>query len=63
MLIILEKVLWNFLNKRTARINISNDDSNKINLRNREPQGSVLSPILYFLYRNDLSQSDQGCNL
>ncbi len=54
-------ILCNFSNNRTAKINIGREHSKDIKLLSGVPQGSVVSPILYTLYTNDLSSSEYGC--
>ncbi len=45
---IMEKILCNFLDNRTAQINIGNNFSNNIQLLSGVPQGSVGSPYYVF---------------
>ncbi len=58
---ILQKLLCNFLDNRSAKINIGKEFSNDIYLSSGVPQGSVLSPTLYTLFTNDLSSAGPGC--
>ncbi len=57
----LEKILCNFLDNRSALLNIGNDFSNNIQLLSAVPQGSVLSPTLSTLYTNDIPAAGPGC--
>lgn len=51
--------LWlkSFLSNRTQTVQIENQQSNKIELRYGVPQGSILSPLLFLVYVNDISSS------
>lgn len=53
---LLEKTLCNFLDNRSAIINIGNDSSNEIRLLSGVPRGSALSPTLYIRYTQMTSQ-------
>lgn len=57
----LEKILCNFLANRTAKIVVGNTQSNEIQLKSGVPQGSVLSPVLYTIYTNDMPIAGPGC--
>ena len=47
--------LSDFLVGRLIQVNVNNFFSNQINPKARVPQGSVLSPLLFLIYDNDLS--------
>ena len=47
---ILEKILCNFLDNRTAQIKMNNLLSEKFPLKSGVPQGSILSPTLHLLH-------------
>jgi hypothetical protein len=48
------RLLSSFLNNRFIQVRVGGHLSNKVNLVAGTPQGSVLSPILFILYVNDL---------
>ncbi len=51
----------NYLYKRSQSVRIKNCFSDKSEILYGVPQGSVLRPILFSIYVNDLSQHISGC--
>ena len=59
------KIWWwirNFLEDRTQKVKVKNCFSSVVQVTSGVPQGSVLGPLLFIIYVNDLPQVDQ-CNL
>ena len=52
-------ILWykSYLRNRTFRVNIEKDYSNIGNLNCGVPQGSILGPLIFLIYVNDIPQS------
>ena len=51
------KIIWlmsSFISDRTITIKINDAMSNKVKLNAGTPQGSVFSPLLFFMYANDI---------
>jgi exonuclease III len=46
--------IYSFLESRTFCVRVNNDKSNTFNIETGVPQGAALSPILFFLYINDI---------
>lgn len=59
----IERLLCDFLEDRTARINIGKHAGEWFPLGTGVPQGSVLSPTLYTIYTNDCPTSISGINI
>lgn len=58
------RILSSFLNNRELIISHRGTNSEKIRLKAGTPQGSVLSPLLYIIYVNDLPTCPEyGCNI
>ena len=57
---IIEKILCNFLDDRTAQIKMDGQLSDKFELKSGVPQGSILSPTLYIFYTSDLRPPGPG---
>ena len=60
---IIEKILCDFLVYHTASIRIKNHVGPPFNLSYGVPQGSVISPILYTIYTNDIENSMRNLNI
>ena len=57
---IIEKILCNFLDDRSAVILKRGIISERFNLKSGIPQGSILSPTLFIYYTSDLSRPGPG---
>uniref|UniRef100_A0A6B0VGV2 Putative tick transposon n=1 Tax=Ixodes ricinus TaxID=34613 RepID=A0A6B0VGV2_IXORI len=56
-------LLRDFLTQRSQQVSICGIKSTKAILRSGVPQGSVLSPLLFNLYVNDLAKTISGCEI
>ena len=52
-----------FLSNRTIQVRIGSELSERVQLQNGSPQGSVLSPILYLVMVNDIPDTEDGVRL
>ncbi len=50
-----------YLSKRTQSVRLNNHLSNKLEISYGTPQGSILGPILFTIYVNDLSEHINDC--
>jgi len=58
---IIEKILCNFVEERTATIRLDTIAGPKFPLLSGVPQGSTLSPTLFIFYTADLERPNNNC--
>lgn len=58
-------ILWfkSYIENRAQSVRLNNTVSNKLNIAYGVPQGSILGPVLFSIYVNDLHESIDECSL
>ena len=59
----LKNLLFSFLDERTLNVNINGIWSERVDLKAGTPQGSILSPILYLIFVNDITECFDPSNV
>ena len=57
------KWLGSYLSSRTQRVLLDSVKSTDLPVEFGVPQGSILGPLLFIIYLNDLTKSVQECDL
>ena len=53
----IQNIIFSFLTNRYLKVNVDGVDSSQIQLKAGTPQGSCLSPILYLIFVNDMTNN------